>query len=154
MTSKKLLKVVAAAAVLAMACAPMVRAEGEVPKDKAAPAPEPIAMVTTSQVEIKMHREPIRQLGRGAANLLTGLWEIPANILSVNKENGDIAGATYGVLRGVWRFGVREVTGAFEVVTFPFGWQPIIEPEFYMEPSRYTEWRVTWPPRWSQEPGF
>lgn len=110
--------------------------------------------VGTSPVEIRMHREPLRQFGRGIANVLTGAWEIPKNMFSVNRDMGDCAGFTYGLLRGVWRFGCREVTGVFEIVTFPFGWQPIIEPEFYMEPMEFTEWRVTWPPQWSQQPGF
>ncbi len=87
-------------------------------------------------------REPARQLGRGVSNLLTGAWEVPVNIDRVNKDQGGFAACTFGLVQGLWRFGLREVTGAFEVITFPFGWTPIIEPEFPFQPVRSTDWRV------------
>ncbi len=72
----------------------------------------------------------IRQLGRGCNNVLTGLLEIPANILMVAEEEGDLAAITYGTLRGCYRAVVREVVGVFEIVTFPVGLQPIVLPEW------------------------
>ncbi len=97
---------------------------------------------SSGPVEVKTVREPLRQLGRGVSNLLTGVWEVPFNMYTVSKESGDVAGVTYGLFRGVWRFGARELTGVYETVTFPFGWGPLIEPEFPFEPSRSTDWRV------------
>ncbi len=98
--------------------------------------------VAPQPVEVRPHREPIRQLGRGVSNVLTGLWEVPFNMYNVMQDSGDVAGATYGALRGAYRCGVREVVGVFEILTFPFGWGPVIEPEFPFEPGRSTEWRV------------
>lgn len=72
----------------------------------------------------------IRQLGRGLANVGFGFLEIPASILDVKDEDGEIAGLTYGPLRGVFRCCVREVVGVLEVATFPLAFEPIVEPEF------------------------
>lgn len=94
------------------------------------------------EVGTLVKREPARQLGRGLSNVLTGAWEIPSNVDRVNRDQGGFAACTYGFVQGLWRFGVREVTGVFEVVTFPFGWGPIIQPEFPFQPVRSTEWRV------------
>ena len=81
----------------------------------------------------------IRQLGRGCTNVLTGALEIPANILQVKEDEGDLAALTYGTLRGTYRFLVREVVGVFEVVTFPAGFKPIVEPEFGGAPRVISE---------------
>lgn len=105
-------------------------------QDTVAPPPPPMNEV------IKPHREPIRQLGRGLSNVLTGVWEIPLNMYNVMQDSGDVAGATYGTVRGVCRFVTREVVGVFEIVTFPFGWGPVVEPEFTFEPGRSTDWRI------------
>ena len=96
-------------------------------------------------------RDPIRQLGRGVANVLTGVCEVPFNIYKVNKEDGDFAAITYGVFRGIWRFGVREVVGVGEVITFPFGWKSIVDPEFFFEPAPTTDWRVHRPCRLTED---
>jgi len=72
----------------------------------------------------------LRQLGRGMSNVATGLLEIPNNIHAVQQEDGDVAAVTYGALRGVQRFLVREVVGVFEIVTAPMGYEPMVTPEF------------------------
>ena len=90
-------------------------------------------------------RKPARQLGRGVSNLLIGWLEIPKNMHRVTQESGGVAGATTGFFAGVWRGGVREVVGVLEIVTFPMGWPPIVEPEFPMEPTQSTQWRVSEP---------
>ena len=90
----------------------------------------------------KILREPARQLGRGLTNLVVGVLEVPRSMHRVNQDHGGWAGATFGFFRGFWRFGVREVTGVFEIVTFPFGWAPIIEPEFPYQAQAETDWRV------------
>lgn len=97
------------------------------------------------QLDPNARREPARQLARGAANVLTGMFEVPFNIHLVNQDKGGVAAYTEGALRGVWRGGTRMVVGAFEAVTFPMGWDPIIEPEFFMRPARTTDWRVNSP---------
>jgi putative exosortase-associated protein (TIGR04073 family) len=75
----------------------------------------------------------LQQLGRGVANVLGGLFEIPANIFEVRDEKGDSAAITYGLFRGIWRFCVRETVGVFEIVTCPVGFEPIVMPEYTAE---------------------
>ncbi len=91
----------------------------------------------------KTQRDPIRQLGRGLANMVTGVFEIPVNIHNVNKADGGVAALSYGLFRGVWRFLVRETVGVFEFITFPVGWAPVIEPEFLFSEDQYTDWEVS-----------
>ena len=96
-------------------------------------------------------RDPIRHLGRGVSNVLTGVWEVPFNIYNVNKSDGDVAAVTYGLFRGIWRCCVREMVGVGEIITFPFGWQPVIEPEFPFEPTPATDWRLRRPGRLTED---
>jgi putative exosortase-associated protein (TIGR04073 family) len=95
-----------------------------------------------AQLDPTARRKPIDQLGRGVCNVATGIIEIPFNMVRVNEEQGDLAGATTGLFRGTWRFLIREVVGVTEIVTFPFGWDPIVEPAYPFEPARNTDWRV------------
>lgn len=83
-----------------------------------------------------------RQLGRGVANFLGGITEIPVTVHSVTQQEGDFAGLTVGTLKGVGRFLTREVVGIFEVFTFPLGMEPIIEPEFPMQGDTLNRWHV------------
>lgn len=84
----------------------------------------------------------MRQLGRGCANILGGITEIPATVHSVTQEEGDFAGLTLGTIKGVGRFLAREVVGVFEVLTFPAGGDPIIEPEFPMQGDAINRWHM------------
>lgn len=72
----------------------------------------------------------IRQFGRGVNNVVTGIFEVPANMVQVQEEEGEFAALSYGVTRGVFRCLVREVVGVFEICTFPAGFKPIVKPEF------------------------
>ncbi len=83
-----------------------------------------------------------RQLGRGVANVLGGITEVPITVHEVTREEGDFAGLTLGTLKGVGRFLTREVVGVFEVLTFPIGMEPIIEPEFPMQGDALNRWHV------------
>ncbi len=87
-------------------------------------------------------RRPADQLGRGLSNVLFGVFEVPANIMRVTESEGDLPGATKGVGLGLWRFLCREAVGVVEVVTFPFGWEPIIAPEYIWQKNQDSTWRV------------
>jgi len=100
------------------------------------------AWASDAGADYSPNRQPLRQLGRGISNVATGVLEIPSNWKSVTKDQGEVAGITYGTVLGVWRCLVREVVGVFEIVTFPVGWSAIIEPEFPVEPVQSTEWKV------------
>src|SRR5438105_5302966 len=62
---------------------------------------------------------PTRKLGRGLGNFLFGGAEIPATICKVSNEEGNVAGASYGVVRGVGRAVARHVTGLIEMLLCP-----------------------------------
>jgi len=76
----------------------------------------------------------LRKFGRGVANILFGIVEVPNQITKASSEHGGASGLTYGLGKGVLRWFGRELTGAYEVVTFPVpfphGYQPVMKPEF------------------------
>jgi putative exosortase-associated protein (TIGR04073 family) len=76
----------------------------------------------------------LRKLGRGFANILFGIVEVPNQITKTRSEHSDAAGVTYGVGKGIVRWFGRELTGVYEVVTFPVplphGYKPVMKPEF------------------------
>jgi putative exosortase-associated protein (TIGR04073 family) len=61
---------------------------------------------------------PTRELGRGFSNFLFASSELPDSICKVNKTEGNIAAAGYGVMRGLGRSTARHVTGLYEIFTF------------------------------------
>lgn len=88
-------------------------------------------------------RLPANQFGRSICNILFGIVEIPMNIFHTNAVEGDLPAISKGFGLGVWRFLVREVVGFTELITFPFGWQPIIEPAYPFQLDSYDyNWRV------------
>lgn len=75
-----------------------------------------------------------RKLGRGFANVLFGIAEVPNQIHYTNRTDGGGAAASLGVGRGLLKFLAREVVGVWEIVTFPVpvpaGYKPVMQPEF------------------------
>lgn len=63
---------------------------------------------------------PTRKLGRGFSNFLFASTELPDSICKVNKTEGNIAAAGYGVVRGFGRSTARHAAGLYEIFTFPF----------------------------------
>lgn len=61
-----------------------------------------------------------RKLGRAWANLLYSSSEIATTMQRVNELEGNSAGATYGIIKGVRRWAVRMGAGVYEFVTYPF----------------------------------
>ncbi len=71
-----------------------------------------------------------RKLGRGISNIVFSPVEIVNSVYTVQRNDGEVAAVTYGVLQGLTRTVARIGIGAYEVVTFPVGRRPIITPEF------------------------
>jgi putative exosortase-associated protein (TIGR04073 family) len=63
---------------------------------------------------------PTRKLGRGLGNLFFASAEVPVTIAKINKEEGNAAAASYGVVKGIGRSTERHFAGLFEVLLFPF----------------------------------
>lgn len=87
---------------------------------------------------------PIRKFGRGLCNTIFGVFEIPIQICQINKTTGGVAACTYGLMKGIGRFLLREGVGVTEIITFPmplpgcsterygsrWGYGPLMEPEW------------------------
>ena len=84
----------------------------------------------------------LRKLGRGIANIATCPLELPRTIEIVGLRDGWGAGATVGVLQGLWRTLLRGAAGIYEVVTFPAettkGFAPLMTPEFVFGTPTWT----------------
>jgi putative exosortase-associated protein (TIGR04073 family) len=98
-----------------------------------------------AKLDPTVRRAPVDQLGRGLSNILFGWIELGRNMIRVSKEEGDASGFTKGTGLGLWRMGIREVVGVFELVTFPFGWSAVVEPEYVIQSSYTTYWRLNRP---------
>jgi putative exosortase-associated protein (TIGR04073 family) len=76
----------------------------------------------------------LRKLGRGFANVLFGIVEVPNQFTKAVDKDGGGAGISYGLPKGLVRWIGRELTGVYEIVTFPIpaprGYKPIMHPEF------------------------
>lgn len=72
------------------------------------------------------------KLGRGIANILTGVVEVPKNISREWRKSDPITGLIVGGVKGVGYFGTRVVVGAYETVTFPIpvpaNYEPLMFP--------------------------
>ena len=89
-------------------------------------------------------RQTMHKLGRGIANVFTGIFEIPRTAQIVTTREGSLAGSTIGLTQGIWRMLLREVVGVYEVLTFyaevPPDFKPMMRPEFIFA---YTNWADT-----------
>ena len=78
---------------------------------------------------------PVRKLGRGMANVLTGVVELPLQMERTTRTEGPLAGATVGTLRGAGMAIGRTLAGGFEILTFPLpnprgSYTPVMQPEY------------------------
>ena len=82
-------------------------------------------------------QEPLRKLGRGLANIATGLVEIPKQVISISKEKNLATGLTWGWVKGAGMGLLRTASGIYEIMTFPIPapaeYEPVISPEFVFE---------------------
>ena len=83
---------------------------------------------------------PLHKLARGVANVATGWVELPVQVVRTTELDGNIAGLTVGVAKGV-KFGIgRTALGVWEIATFWLAnyskqvgsdsYGPLVEPEF------------------------
>jgi len=79
---------------------------------------------------------PVDKLGRGLANMVTGVLAFPGSIAEGAHENG-AEGAAVGIGKGLARTVARELVGVYEFITFPLpvprGYRPIMEPAYPWE---------------------
>lgn len=68
------------------------------------------------------------KLGRGLANMFTGVVEIPKNISREWRRSDPATGVIIGGVKGVGWAATRIAVGAFDTVTFPVPVPPNYEP--------------------------
>ncbi len=78
---------------------------------------------------------------RGAANLFTGLGEVPKNIAYVSNKTNPIAGGPGGLVLGTLHTLGRTATGIFDIITSPLPTDSLIQSEYvwddFGKPSTY-----------------
>ncbi|MBN2097381.1 MAG: exosortase system-associated protein, TIGR04073 family [Candidatus Omnitrophica bacterium] len=81
--------------------------------------------------------DPMKKLGRGLVNTITGVVEIPKKVYTVSKNDNVALGLTWGLVKGVAVGMLRTAAGLYETVTFPIpapaDYEPMMEPEFVFE---------------------
>lgn len=75
-----------------------------------------------------------RKLGRGIANMATGVVEVPKNISREWRKSDPGTGVIVGGVKGVGWAATRFAVGAYETVTFPVpapgNYEPLLYPEY------------------------
>lgn len=97
-----------------------------------------IAVVLISNLIITpCFADPIRKLGRGLANAVTGVVEIPKKVILISKNDNPALGLTWGLVKGAAVGLLRTAVGVYETVTFPIpapaDYEPMIQPEFVFQ---------------------
>ncbi len=81
-------------------------------------------------------QNPVRKLGRGVANIVTGWVEIPKNVYDTTQDENIFMGLTIGLAKGLGMSVIRTGAGIYDAVTFPFpipqDYEPLLEPEYVL----------------------
>jgi putative exosortase-associated protein (TIGR04073 family) len=78
---------------------------------------------------------PTRKLGRGIANVAFAATELSINPTEINEREGNAAGWSYGVVKGVGRFFFRIGMGVYYITTFPIRTYKVsYRPPFPLDP--------------------
>jgi len=85
------------------------------------------------------------KLAHGFANTITGIGELPKNIIIESNEKGLLTGIPVGIIVGIVESVGRTLTGALDIITFPIPTKPIIYPDFiWKDWDKKTHWHPEW----------
>ncbi|BBL35982.1 hypothetical protein Nstercoris_02261 [Nitrosomonas stercoris] len=86
------------------------------------------------------------KLATGVANLVTGIGEIPKNMMISSQKKGTIYGVTAGFFVGVVQTIGRTVSGVFDVATFLIPTTSLAQPTYiwddFNRETTYSAWRM------------
>ncbi|HET7062362.1 MAG TPA: exosortase system-associated protein, TIGR04073 family [Nitrosospira sp.] len=87
------------------------------------------------------------KLAHGIANTVTGIGEVPKNMMIESREKGPAYGVPVGFIVGIVQGLGRTLTGVVDLVTFVIPTKPIIYPDFiwkdwYKETHYHPEWKL------------
>jgi len=81
----------------------------------------------------------VDKLGRGVLNTAFGVVEIPKQSIKRSIDTDSSYGYVSGFFIGIGYFVLRELSGVYEIVTFPFpvpaGYAPVIDPILGYKPK-------------------
>ncbi len=85
--------------------------------------------------DIRWGGTPLHKLERGVTNIFTSPIELPASMISVANEKGEIFGFLIGTAEGLFTFVFRLISGAYDTTTFfiPSYTKPIMQPEYAVQ---------------------
>jgi putative exosortase-associated protein (TIGR04073 family) len=85
------------------------------------------------------------KLAHGLANTVTGIGEIPKNMIIETNEKGPAYGIPVGLFTGILHGIGRTLTGAVDLVTFVIPTKPIIQPDFiWKDWDKKTHYNPDW----------
>ncbi|MDN5836636.1 MAG: exosortase system-associated protein, TIGR04073 family [Nitrosospira sp.] len=85
------------------------------------------------------------KLAHGIANTVTGIVEVPKNMINSSNEKGLGYGLTAGLFSGIIYAVGRTLTGAVDLVTFIIPTKPIIYPDYvWKDWDRQTHFHPDW----------
>jgi putative exosortase-associated protein (TIGR04073 family) len=85
------------------------------------------------------------KLAHGVANTVTGIGEVPKNIMIGTNEKGLGYGLTAGLLTGIVHGIGRTLTGVVDLVTFVIPTKPLIYPDYiWKDWDRETHYHPDW----------
>lgn len=77
----------------------------------------------------------MRKFSRGVANVFTGIFEVPKNMVKEDQEHGPVAAYSTGLFQGIANFVTRTGTGFYEIFTcMSDDKEPIVTPEYLFMP--------------------
>jgi putative exosortase-associated protein (TIGR04073 family) len=71
--------------------------------------------------------------GSGFANMALSFLELPKNVVNTTNQTNLAVGLTGGVVKGIVHTAGRILSGAADLITFPFPTQPITDPVYPWE---------------------
>jgi len=91
--------------------------------------------------------DPMRKLGRGVANIITGPFEIVnETIIGARDQNLFVApfrGVFFGTAKGLYRMVIGVVEGFTFLIPVPKGYAPIMEPENSLDTLAELTWEIS-----------
>lgn len=85
--------------------------------------------------DIRWGGTPLHKLERGLINICTCPVELPASMMSVADEKGEIFGFFIGAAEGLFTTAFRAISGVYDTLTFfiPSYCKPLMEPEYAIQ---------------------
>jgi len=79
----------------------------------------------------------VYKLSRGLTNLITGWGELAVQLVASQQDHNAVTGTFAGLFRGLYFTVARELTGVYDVVTFPIplpaNYEPLWKPATVFE---------------------